>query len=125
MHVSGQRPEVGLIFHQLGTKAALEDMPGKKRWRRDQIIGVAGEKRLHTAGEVGLGRLEDDMQVVGYDGESVHAPGAAKRGTTEVFLKPIAVLVISYDILTPVAPGHEVVDRAMDTGGVSVVAYPR
>ncbi len=56
---------------------------------------------MHTAGEVGLGRLEDDMQVVGYDGESVHSPRAAKRGTTEVLSKPIAVLVITYDILTP------------------------
>ena len=34
-----------------------------------------------------------------------------KRGATEAFLKSIAVLVITYDILTPVAPGHELVDR--------------
>ncbi len=49
--------------------------------------------------------------MVGHDGESVHAPGTAKRGSTEVFLKPIAVLVVTYNILTAVDAGHEVVDR--------------
>jgi hypothetical protein len=31
-------------------------------------------------------------------------------GSTEVFLEPIAVDVIAYDVLTAVAAGHEVVD---------------
>ena len=52
------------------------------------------------------------MQVIGHDDERVNTPGAAKRGLTKVFLKPIAVDVITYDVLTAVAPGHEVVDRA-------------
>ena len=51
------------------------------------------------------------MQVVGHDGESVNPPGTANRGSAEVFLKPIAVDVIAYDVLTAVAAGHEVVDR--------------
>ena len=73
-------------------------------------IRVAGEKRLHAAGEIGLGRLENDVQVIGHDGERVNTPGTPNGGSTEVFLEPIAVDVIAYDVLTAVAAGHEVVD---------------
>ena len=74
-------------------------------------IGIARQKRLHAPAEVGLGGLEDDMQVVGHDGEGVNPPGTANRGSPEMFLKALAVDVIAYDILTAVAAGHEVVDR--------------
>ena len=36
--------------------------------------------------------------------------GTPNGGSTEVFLEPIAVDVIAYDVLTAVAAGHEVVD---------------
>ena len=51
------------------------------------------------------------MQVIGHDGERVNMPGTANRGSPEVFLEPIAVNVVAYDILTAVAAGHDVVDR--------------
>jgi hypothetical protein len=111
VHVSGHRPEVGLIFDQFGTIAALENMPGKAVPPRPNI-GVARQKRLHAASEVGLGSLEDDVQVVGHDGESEYTPGTANCGFTEVFLKPITVDVIAHDVLAAVAAGHEVVDSA-------------
>jgi hypothetical protein len=57
-------------------------------------------------------RLQDDVQVVGHDGESVDAPTTAKRGFAEVFLKPIAVDIITYNVLSAIAAGHEVVDCA-------------
>jgi hypothetical protein len=60
----------------------------------------------------GWGGLEDDVQVVGHDEKSVHPPGTAKRGSTEVFLNSIAVDVIAHDVLTAVAAGHEMVDSA-------------
>jgi hypothetical protein len=88
VHVPGHRPEVRLVFDQLGSIPALEHMPRKAVTPRPNI-GIAGQKRLHTASEVGLRRLEDDVQVVGYDGKSVDAPTPAKRGFAEVFLKPI------------------------------------
>jgi hypothetical protein len=83
VHVSGHRPEVGLIFHQFGTIAALEDMPRKAMPARP-TIGIGGEKRLHAAAEVGLRGLENNVQVVGHERESVNAPGAANCGSTEV-----------------------------------------
>jgi hypothetical protein len=58
-------------------------------------IGIAGQKRLHTASEVGLRRLENDVQVVGHDGESVDAPTIAKRGFAKVFMKPIAFDIVA------------------------------
>jgi hypothetical protein len=67
---------------------------------------------MHTASEIGRRRLEDDVQVVGHDGESVNAPNTAKRGFAEVFLKPIAVDIIAYNVLSAIAAGHEVVDCA-------------
>jgi len=72
-------------------------------------IGVTGEKRLHAAGEIGLGRLENDVQVIGHDGKRVNTPGTPNGGSTEVFLEPIAVDVIAYDVLTAVAARHGVV----------------
>ena len=73
-------------------------------------IGVAGEKRLHAAGEIGLGRLENDVQVIGHDSERINMPGTPNGGSPEVFSEPIAVNVIAYDVLTRVAASHEVVD---------------
>ncbi len=63
VHVSGHRPEIGLIFHQFGSIAALENMPSKAVSPRPSI-GITGQKRLHAASEVGLRSLEDDVQVV-------------------------------------------------------------
>ena len=110
MHIPRHGPEVAFIFHELGAKAALEDMPGKAVPARPGIR-IAGEKHLHAPAKVGLRGLEDDVQVVGHDRESVHAPGTANRGSTEVFLKPIAVFVVTYNILKPIAAGREMVDR--------------
>jgi hypothetical protein len=44
------------------------------------------------------------------DDKRVHEPGTTNRRTTEVFLEPITIGVISYDALAAVATGHEVVD---------------
>ena len=57
-------------------------------------VGITGEEALHAASEVGLGSLEDDVQVVGHNDEGEYAPGTAKCGLTEVFLKPITIDVI-------------------------------
>ena len=48
--------------------------------------------------------------MVGHDGKGVYAPRTAKRGSTEVFSKPIPVDIIANDLLTTVAAGHDVVD---------------
>ena len=54
MHVSGDRPEVSLIFDQFGTVASLENMPGKPVPSRPNI-GVARQKRLHPRARLGWG----------------------------------------------------------------------
>jgi hypothetical protein len=55
------------------------------------------ETPLHTASEVGLRSLEDDVQAIGHGGESIDAPTTANRGLAVVFLKPIAVDIITYN----------------------------
>ena len=50
--------------------------------------------------------------MVGHDGKSVDAPTTAQRGFAEVFLKPIATDIITYNVLSAIAAGHEVVDCA-------------
>jgi hypothetical protein len=69
-------------------------------------------ERLHSPSEVWLPGLEDDVQVVGHNGESADAPTMANRGFTHVFLEPVAVDVVAYSALTAIAASHEVVDRA-------------
>jgi hypothetical protein len=51
------------------------------------------------------------MQMVGHDGEGVNPPGTANRDSPDMFLMPLAVDVIAYDILTAIAAGHELEDR--------------
>ena len=60
----------------------------------------------------GLMGLEDDMQVVGLDDESVDTPGTANGGLTEKPLKSIRIGVVAYDVLTTIAARHCMVNRA-------------
>jgi hypothetical protein len=48
--------------------------------------------------------------MVGHDGEGEDTPGTPKRGSTEMFLKPISVDVIAHNVLPAVSAGHKVVD---------------
>ncbi len=71
---------------------------------------LAALERLHAPGKVGLGSLEDDMQMVAHDGEGIDAPATTKCRSTEVFQEPVAVEIIAYDHLPAVAAGHDVID---------------
>jgi hypothetical protein len=50
------------------------------------------------------------VPVVGHADEGEYAPGTAKCGLAEVFLKPIPVDVITHDLQADVATGHKVLD---------------
>jgi hypothetical protein len=68
LQVSRHRPKVGLIFHHFGTIATLKYMPRKAMPARPSI-GVSGEKHLHAAAEIWLWSPDDEMQVIGHDGD--------------------------------------------------------
>jgi hypothetical protein len=68
---------------------------------------ITWTERLHSPSEVWLPGLEDDVQVVGHNGESVDAPTMANRGFTHMFLEPVAVDVVAYNVLTAIAASHE------------------
>ena len=111
MDVPGHGPEVGLVLHQFGAIATLEDMAAEPVSSRPGV-GVAGEERLHAAGQIRLRRLEDHMEVVGEDHEGVDLPATTHRGAAQLLLEPVAVGVIADDVLAAVAAGHHVIDRA-------------
>ena len=117
VHVARHRPEVGLVLDQLGPIATQEDMPAEPMAPRSGV-GIGGEEGLYAAGQVGLGRFENHMEMVGQDDEGVYVPGTAERGPTEIGSQTVAVGVVSDYVLPAVAAGHEVVEgaRTLDAG---------
>ena len=111
VHVPRHRPEVGLVLNQFSAIAPLEDMAAEAMSSRPGV-GVGGEEPLHAARQVRLGRLEDDVEVVGQDHEGVDLPATTHDGAAQLPLESIAIGVITDDVLAAVAAGHHVVDRA-------------
>jgi hypothetical protein len=79
-------------------------------------VGAEREKHLHVAGQVGLWRLEEDMEMVGRDDASIELPGAARYGAPEVVMKPRAIVAVARNVRASAAVGHDVVDRALVVG---------
>ena len=74
MDVAGQDPEIRLVLDQLGPVAALEEVPAMAV-ATSPPIGVRREEQLHALGEVGAGRLEDQVEVIGQEDKGIYYPG--------------------------------------------------
>ena len=110
MHVARDRPQVRFVFHQLCAITPLKDMAIKAMAPR-RHVGVGRQKTLHSAGKIGLGCLQDDVQMIGHDHEGEDSPRTPGRRPSQVIDKTVAISVIANDILPPVAAGHQVIDR--------------
>ena len=75
---------------------------------------VGGEKGLHPFGEVRLGSLEQEVEVVTQDDERQQLPVAAQNRALQIHQEPGPVIVVLNDVLARVSAGHDVVDGTFE-----------
>src|SRR5258708_40176795 len=74
--------------------------------------GVRAIEPVHAAGEVGLGRLNDEMEVIGHQDPGGEAPAEAVDDFAEEGEKGLAIGVGAEDGFALVATRGEVIDGA-------------
>ena len=57
---------------------------------------------MHPLGEVGPGRLEDQVKVIGHDDEGVEHPSRSSDGPFQAGQQPLAVGIVLDDVLPAV-----------------------
>ena len=74
-------------------------------------VGIRGQQQLHAFGEVGAGRLEHQVEMIGHQHEGVEDPPRTMNGFVQPVDESLPVRIIANDVLPAVAPGHDVVNR--------------
>ena len=69
---------------------------------------------MHPFGEVRLGSLEQEVEVVTQDDERQQFPVAAQNRALQVGQEPAPVIVVLDDVLARVSAGHDVVNGAFE-----------
>ena len=111
MHVPRDGPEVCLILNQLGPVSALEHVTAEVV-PSCRGVGVRRQEALHASRQVGLGRLQHQVQMIGQDHEREDLPRRAVDAPRQLIHEPLAVVVVADDVLAAVSTGHDMVDRA-------------
>jgi hypothetical protein len=107
-HIARQLQQIGIPLHQDGLEPTLEEMTHQPMAAIARL-GVDAVELTHPLGEVRIGRLDDEVIVVGH-----LAPGVAAPVETAAHLaqhdEPVrAVLIVAIDRLAPItARGHMV-----------------
>jgi hypothetical protein len=90
--------------------AALEHLP-VEAMAPGPSVGVRRKKTLHSPQEVGLWRLQHDVQVIRHDDERIDPPRAPDGSSNQIVNEAIPICIDTDNILPPVATGHEMIDR--------------
>ena len=72
--------------------------------------GISAQKPLHAGDQIGLGRLGDEMKMIGHEAEGVDLPAGFFAGGTKGLQETAAVGVVAEGGFAMVAAAHEVVD---------------
>ena len=75
-------------------------------------LGIDAVELAHAAREIGLGRLDDQMVVVGHLAPDVTAPTEPLAHDGEDVEESAPVVVVEEDVVTRVAPRGEMIERA-------------
>ena len=73
-------------------------------------IGVRREEQLHALGEVGAGRLEDQVEVIGQEDKGIQRPSRPPHGALQASHQPPAVGIVLDDVLPAVIPCQDMID---------------
>ena len=72
---------------------------------------VGAQEPFHAGDQVGLGRLDHQMKMVGHQAPGLEVPAGLLTGLAQGLQEEFAVLIVLEDRLAPVAPIHDMVDR--------------
>jgi len=67
-------------------------------------VGVAGERALHPSRETGLGRTQEDVDVVGHAGDARDLKTEPVQGLGQSLPEPLVVAFVVKDPLASVSP---------------------
>ena len=111
MDVADQLPEVGVLLHNDGLVAILEEMPGPSMVA---VIGqgIAGEEPPHEPGESLGAASEQQMGMVGEEGPCVDRGLCGDGDLTQALEESLAVLSIRHDLSAGDSAEHDVVQGA-------------
>ena len=93
------------IHHQRFVPAA-EQMP-KELVSPVEAPGMDTPKPFHPRHQVGLGRFDDQMEVIGHQTPCMHLPTGALTALPQDFDERLPIGIIVEDRLAPVAPAHK------------------
>jgi hypothetical protein len=74
--------------------------------------GVGALQPAHTGHQIGLGRFQYQMVMIAHQAISMHLPAGFLAGFRQSFNEILPVHVVQEDILPPIAPAHDVIQRA-------------
>ena len=109
MDVAGQDPEIRLVLDQFGPVASLEEVPAMPV-AACPPIGVRREEQLHSLGEVGARRFEDQVEVIGQADEGIQRPSRPPDRALQASHQPHAIGIVLDDVLPAVTPCHDMID---------------
>jgi hypothetical protein len=114
--ISTDGPIIGLILDQLGLVPTLEEMSGSLMPGGD-ALGVGRAEPLHARRQVGYRGANQQMEMIGHQNEADDLPPGPGRLSGEQFQELLSIVVIVHDVLSDVAPRHDVIDgaRELDT----------
>ncbi len=88
-------------------------------------------KPFHPRHQVGLGRFDDQMEVIGHQTQCMHLPTGALTALPQDFNERLPIGIIMENRLAPVTPAHQMVkgtcilDAELARQGKSLVERPR
>src|SRR5271157_6511659 len=111
VNVATDRPEVALILDQNGFEAAPGEVAQSAMPLRVPV-GVTGDEVLHAPRQVGLGRTEEKVEVVGHERETPQVSTKPPDRLLRSLEQPPVVTLVLEDGPPLVATGHQVMSRA-------------
>ena len=103
-------PELA-ILDESGFEASLGEV-ARSAMPLHVPVGVTGDEVLHAPRQVGLGRTEEKVEVVGHERETPQVSTKPPDRLLQSLEQPLVVTLVLEDGAPEVATGHHVMDRA-------------
>lgn len=114
MHIVADRAQIAagaadeLRFVATAEKVAGEFVP------MIEPHGVGAEEPFHSGNEIWLGRFDDKMKMVSHEAVCVSLPTGLRASFSPSLEKPLAIKIVTEDILAMIAAAHDVVNRSWE-----------
>ena len=78
--------------------------------------GVCPQKPLHAGDQVGVGRLDHQVKMIGHQTIGMHLPGGLTTGFGQGLEEALSIFVVAEDGIAAVAAVHDVVHPVRQCG---------